>query len=141
MHAARAAAQEGILPGGGVAYLRSLEAVDKARAKLSGEEKMGADIIAAALRMPLITIASNTGLDGSVVVEEVLERKGAEGLNANTGEYMDLMKAGIVDPTKVVRSALQNAASVAGLLLTAETMITDLPEEEETDKATAGAIT
>jgi len=142
LHASRAAAEEGVLPGGGVAYLRSLQAVEKARKKLSGaDEQLGTDIIAAALRKPLACIAENTGLDGSVVVEEVLERKGSEGLNASTKEFVDMVKAGIIDPTKVARSALQNAASVAGLLLTTDTMVTELPEEDETEKATAGAVT
>jgi chaperonin GroEL len=140
VNAAKAAAQEGIVPGGGVALLRALPAIEKAKSKLRGDEKYGAEIVAKALRHPLKTIADNAGYDGSVVVEEVLEAKGNNGFNARTGEYEDLVKTGILDPVKVVKSALQNAASVAGLLLTVDTMVTELKEKDEENNLVAGAV-
>ncbi|MHC4201330.1 MAG: TCP-1/cpn60 chaperonin family protein, partial [Planctomycetota bacterium] len=140
LHAARAAAEEGIVPGGGVALLRCAEAVEKARSKLRGDEKTGADIVARALSAPMKQIAENAGLDGSVVVETVREKKGPVGFNADTCEYEDLMKAGILDPAKVARTALQNAASVAGVLLTVETVVTDLPKKDDDAPATEGVV-
>jgi len=140
LHAARAAAEEGIVPGGGVALLRCTEAVEKARSKLKGDEKTGADIVTRALSAPMKQIAENAGLDGSVVVETVREKKGAVGFNADTCEYEDLMKAGILDPAKVARTALQNAASVAGVLLTVETVVTDLPKKDDDAPATEGVV-
>jgi len=131
LHATRAAAEEGIVPGGGVALLRCKDAVAKRREKLRGDEKMGADLLIKALEAPLIAIAQNTGHNGAVVVAEVLERGGNIGFDAATGQYVDMIKSGIIDPTKVTRIALQNAASIAGLLLSTETMITDAEEEEE----------
>ncbi len=139
MHAARAAAEEGIVPGGGVALLRCTEAVEAVRAKARGDEKIGVDILLKALRAPICTIAENSGMDGSVVAAEVEEKKGSVGYNALTGEYEDLLKAGVIDPAKVTRTALQNAGSIATLLLTVETMVTELPDEKE-EKATAGAV-
>ncbi|MBN2711861.1 MAG: chaperonin GroEL [Planctomycetes bacterium] len=139
LHAARAAAEEGIVPGGGVALLRCTPAVDKVRAKAKGDEKIGVEIVLKALRAPIMTIAENCGLDGSVIAAEVEELKGSNGYNALTGEYTDLIKDGVLDPKKVTRSALQNAASIATLLLTVETMITDLPEEKE-ENASIGAV-
>jgi chaperonin GroEL len=128
-HATKAAAEEGILPGGGVALLRVVEVLDGL--KVRGDEKIGVRIIRQALDRPLFQIAENSGMDGSVVVEEVRERGGNVGFNANTGKYVDMIKAGILDPTKVTRVALQNAASIASLLLTTEVMVTDLKEKED----------
>ncbi len=131
LNATRAAVEEGIVPGGGVALLRCLEAADKARDKIKGEEKFGADILKRALEEPLRQIALNAGQEGSVIVEKVKEMKGAEGYNADSGKFEDLLKAGVIDPTKVTRFALQNAASVAGLLLTTECMVAEKPKENE----------
>ena len=129
LNATRAAVEEGIVPGGGVAFLRVLKALDKL--DLTGEEKMGANIIRRALQEPTRQIANNAGFEGSVVVQKVMEGKGSFGFNAETGKYEDLMDAGIIDPTKVARFALQNAASVAGLLLTTEAMIAEKPEKKK----------
>ncbi len=140
VNSAKAAAQEGIVAGGGVALLRALPAIEKAKGKLRGEEKYGADIVAKALEHPCRTIADNAGYDGSVVVEEVKEAKGTNGFNAKTGDYEDLAKSGVFDPAKVVKSALQNAASVAALLLTVDTMITEVKEHGEGKDLVAGAV-
>ena len=140
VNAARAAAQEGIVPGGGVALIRAQAAIEKAKGKLRGDEKYGADIVFKALEHPLRTIADNAGHDGGVVVETVREGKGNFGFNAKTGEFEDLAKAGIFDPAKVVKSALQNASSVAGLLLTVDTMVTELKEKGEGKDLVAGAV-
>jgi chaperonin GroEL len=140
VNAAKAAAQEGIVAGGGVALLRALPAVEKAKAKLRGEEKYGADIVAKALEHPCRTIADNAGYEGTVVVEEVKEAKGTNGFNAKSGEYEDLAKSGVFDPAKVVKSALQNAASVAALLLTVDTMVTEVKEKGEGKDLVAGAV-
>jgi len=129
LNATRAAVEEGIVPGGGVAFLRVLKALDKL--DLAGEEKMGANIIRRALQEPTRQIANNAGFEGSVVVQKVMEGKGSFGFNAETGKYEDLMDAGIIDPTKVARFALQNAASVAGLLLTTEAMVAEKPEKKK----------
>jgi chaperonin GroEL len=133
--ATRSAVEEGIVPGGGVALIRVLPAVEKIveeyRAKKMLDEEAGADIVRLALMEPLRQIAANGGVEGSVVVEEVRKRKGAEGYNAARDVYEDLEKAGIIDPVKVTRSALQNAASVAGMLLTTEAVITEIPEKKE----------
>ena len=129
LNATRAAVEEGIVPGGGVALLRCVNALNGL--KVSGEEKAGVGILKRALSDPLRNIAQNAGLEGSVVVNTVLEGKDTHGFNAETGAYEDLMKAGVIDPTKVVRFALQNAASVAGLMLTTEAMITDKPEKKK----------
>jgi len=129
MHATRAAVEEGIVAGGGVALLRARSALDAL--KLDDEERAGVNIVRRALEQPLRWIARNAGQDGSVVLEKVREAKGAFGFNAQTEEYEDLIKAGIIDPTKVVRTALQNAASVAGLLLTTEAMVAEKPKEEK----------
>ena len=128
LHATRAAVEEGIVPGGGVALLRCRKAVAKAMAELTLDEVTGARIVYRALEEPLRQIASNAGVEGANVVERVKQREGAYGYNAETGEYEHLIGAGIIDPTKVVRVALQNAASVAGLLLTTEVIITEVPE-------------
>ncbi len=127
--ATKSAVEEGIVPGGGVALLRSQAALLKIEAR--GDEKSGIEIVAAALEAPARTIAHNAGAEGSIVVEKIKAQKGAVGYNAATGEYQDLVEAGIVDPTKVARSALQHAASIASLLLTTEAIITDIPEEEK----------
>ncbi|HTK75945.1 MAG TPA: TCP-1/cpn60 chaperonin family protein, partial [Gemmataceae bacterium] len=142
LHATRAAVAEGIVPGGGVALLRCIPAVEKAAEKLRGDERLGAEIVERALERPVRTIAENSGVDGAVVADEVRTRgeKNANiGYNANTGEYEDMFKAGIVDPTKVTRSALQNAASISGLMLTTEVMVTKIDEDEPKNKV-AGAI-
>jgi chaperonin GroEL len=141
LHATRAAVAEGILPGGGVACIRAIDAVHKlAKGLENSDEKAGAEIVARALEKPIRTLAENSGQDGAVIADEVHQQKNANvGYNANTGEFVDMYKAGIVDPTKVTRSALQNAASIAGLMLTTEVMITKIDEEEPRNKV-AGAI-
>ncbi|WP_224242885.1 chaperonin GroEL [Hyalangium gracile] len=128
LHATRAAVEEGIVPGGGVAYLRTLGALEKM--KLGGEQDFGVEIIKKALTQPLWKIASNAGLEGAVVINKVKEGTGAFGFNARTEVYEDLEKAGVIDPTKVERTALQNAASVASLLLTTEAMVADKPKKK-----------
>jgi chaperonin GroEL len=130
LHATRAAVEEGIVAGGGVALLRCATVIDKLA--LEGDEKIGSQIVRRAIEHPLKQLCANAGIDGGVVVKEVFGSKGATGYNVATDKYEDLMKAGVVDPTMVTRTALQNAASVAGLLLTTECMITDLPEKEKT---------
>ncbi len=129
LHATRAAVEEGIVPGGGVALIRCLGAIEAL--KLEGDEQIGCDIVKRAIESPLRCLAANAGVEGSIVVQEVKKRKGNEGYNVATNEYEDLVKAGVVDPKKVTRSALQNAASIAGLLLTTECLITELPEKEK----------
>jgi chaperonin GroEL len=132
LHATRAAVEEGIVPGGGVALIRAQKALEKLA--LEGDEKIGAAIIGRAVEAPLRQLADNAGLEGALVVSEAKRRKGNEGLNIANGEWVDLVKAGVVDPTKVTRSALQHAASISGLLLTTEAIVTELPEK----KAPAG---
>jgi chaperonin GroEL len=142
LHATRAAVAEGIVPGGGTALLRCIEPVEQLAGKLKHDERLGAEIVARALEKPVRTIAENSGVDGAVVADEVKtrgEKNPNIGYNANTGDYEDMFKAGIVDPTKVTRSALQNAASIAGLMLTTEVMITKVDEDEPKNKV-AGAI-
>jgi chaperonin GroEL len=129
LNATRAAVEEGIVPGGGVALLRCMTALNKL--KLEGDEQLGVNIVRRSLEDPARQIANNAGMEGSVVVEKLKEGKDAFGLNADTGTYEDLVKAGIIDPTKVVRFALQNAASVAALMLTTEAMIAEKPKEEK----------
>jgi chaperonin GroEL len=129
LNATRAAVEEGIVPGGGVAYIRALKALEKA--KFSGEEQLGVKIVKRALEEPVRQIANNAGFEGSVVVQRVTEGKDAFGFNAETGEFEDLAKAGIIDPTKVARFALQNAASVAGLLLMTEVMVAEKPKKKK----------
>ena len=129
LHATRAAVEEGIVPGGGVALVRAAKAI--AALKLAGDEATGAAIVARAVEEPLRQLAANGGYEGSVVVQRVKESSGNEGFNVASGEYVDMLKAGILDPAKVTRSALQNAASVASLLLTTECLITDVKEEKE----------
>jgi chaperonin GroEL len=129
LNATRAAVEEGIVAGGGVAYLRARKALDSL--KLHGDEKVGVDIIRRALEEPIRQIAENAGAEGSIVVQKVLEKSGAYGFNAETEEYEDLMEAGIIDPTKVTRIALQNASSIAGLMVTTEALVTEIPEKKE----------
>jgi chaperonin GroEL len=129
LHATRAAVEEGIVPGGGVALVRCAAVLGNIR--VSEDERVGVRIIQKALEEPMRWIAQNAGLDGAVVLDKVKNGKGAFGFNAATEQYEDLVKAGIVDPTKVVRTALQNAASVAGLLITTEAMIADKPEKKK----------
>jgi chaperonin GroEL len=137
LHATRAAIEEGVVPGGGVAYLRAIEAVEKAGEKAKGDEKIGYAIVARALEAPTRQIAENCGQDGAVIVSEILERGGKIGYDGRTGEYVDMLKAGIIDPAKVTRTALENASSVAGLMLTTQVIVTDLKDEK---KEIAGAV-
>jgi chaperonin GroEL len=130
LHATRAAVEEGIVPGGGVALLRAQKALDNIK-NLERDEKIGVQIVRRAIEEPTRTLADNAGAEGALVVEEVKKRKGNEGYDVATEQYTDLVKAGIVDPTKVTRSALQNAASIAGLLLTTEALVTEIPEKEK----------
>lgn len=137
LHATKAAAQEGYVPGGGVAFVRAIEAVEKARTKAKGDEKLGFDIVASALEAPLRQIVTNSGHDGYVVVEEVRSKKGNAGYDAAKAEYVDMVKAGIIDPALVARTALTNGASVAGLMLTTNVLVTEL--KDDTD-AVEGAV-
>jgi chaperonin GroEL len=137
LHATKAAAQEGYVPGGGVSFLRAIDAVENARSKAKGDAKLGYDIVAAALEAPLRQIVENAGEDGHVVVEQVLSSKGNQGYNAATAKYVDMVKAGIIDPALVSRTALQNGASVAGLMLTTNVLVTDLEDDEQ---PVAGAV-
>jgi len=130
-HATRAAREEGIIPGGGVAYLRAIEVVQAARTKGRGDEKIGFDIVARALREPTRQIVENAGGEGEVVVEQILEKTGRFGYDASAGEFTDLFKAGIIDPAKVARVALESAASVAGLMLTTDVLVTDLKKDDK----------
>ena len=130
-HATKAAAEEGIVAGGGVAFLRSIPSVEKARDKARGDEKIGVDIVLKVLRAPTRQIVSNSGRDGDVVVEQILEMSGNFGFDARKGEFVDMVKTGIIDPAKVSRVALENAASIAGLLLTTEVLVTELKDEEK----------
>jgi chaperonin GroEL len=136
LHATRAAVEEGIVAGGGVAFIRTQSALNKV--KLEGDEAVGLEIVRRAVESPLRYLASNAGQEGALVVQEVKARKGNEGYNVATGVYEDLVKAGVVDPTKVTRSALQNAASISGLLLTTEALVTELPEKEKAAPAPGG---
>jgi chaperonin GroEL len=129
LHATRAAVEEGIVPGGGVAFIRTQGALDAV--KLEGDEAVGLEIVRRAVESPLRQLANNAGQEGALIVQEVKKRKGNEGYNVATGEYTDLVKAGVVDPTKVTRTALQNAASISGLLLTTEALVTELPEKDK----------
>ena len=139
LHATRAAIEEGILPGGGVALLRAREAVEAARKGVKGDEKVGVDIVAGALDAPIRQIANNGGIDGSVVADIVSGKPTNQGYNAYTAEYTDMYKAGVIDPVKVVRTALANAASISGLLLTTDAMVSNF-EEEDKERRVEGAI-
>ncbi len=140
LHATRAAAEEGIVPGGGAALLKAIPTVQGVVDKLTGDERIGASIVLRAVEEPIRHIASNSGIDGGIVVDEVRNSEGPIGFNANTGEYVDMFSAGIIDPTKVTRSALENAASIAGLMLTTEAMITNLKEEDEKGPKGEGVV-
>ncbi len=131
LHATRAAVEEGIVSGGGVALLRTAKAIDALTATLEGDEKLGANIVRRAIESPLKQLCFNAGVEGAVIVQQVLTSRGNQGYNVATGAFEDLVKAGVVDPTKVSRIALQNAASIAGLLLTTECIITDAPEKDK----------
>jgi len=139
LHAVKAAAEEGIVPGGGVVFLRAIPDVEKARAKARGDEKIGFDIVIEALKAPTRQIVDNGGEDGEVVVAELLEKGETIGYDAITGQYVDMFKAGIIDPAKVARIALQNAASVTGLMLTTNVVITELKEDKK-ENAVPGAV-
>jgi chaperonin GroEL len=145
LHATRAAVEEGILPGGGVALLRCREAVEATRASAKGDEKIGVNIVSGVLDAPLKQIADNcglsgAGLSGSVVADEIGQKPVNTGYDANTGEYVDMYKAGIIDPTKVVKTALANAASIAGLMLTTEALVTNFNSKEQDKRAVVGSI-
>ncbi len=131
MHATRAAVEEGIVPGGGVALIRCIAGVKKAMADMEGDQKIGADIVCRAIEEPLRTLVNNAGLEGSVVVEKVKGEKKTMGFNVDEETYVDMFDAGIIDPTKVTRSALQNAASIAALMLTTEALVTEVPEKDK----------
>jgi len=137
LHATRAAVEEGIVPGGGVALIRASKALDKLKAE-NADEKVGFDIVRRAIEAPLRIISSNAGVEGSIVVQKVKEGDGNFGYNARTEVYEDLVKAGVIDPTKVTRTALENAASVAGLLLTTEAVISEKPQEKKMDMPGGG---
>jgi chaperonin GroEL len=129
LNATRAAVEEGIFPGGGVAYLRCLNGLEKVA--LQGDEQLGANILKRALEEPARQIANNAGEEGSVIVQKLKEHSGPYGYNADTGQFEDLIEAGVIDPTKVTRTALLNAASVSALMLTTECMVADLPKEDK----------
>src|SRR5690242_7837342 len=137
LHATRAAVEEGIVPGGGVALLRCLAAMDTVKPD-NDDERIGVEIVKRAVEYPTRVLADNAGAEGSVVVQEVRKRKGNDGYNVSTGVYEDLVKAGVVDPKKVTRTALQNAASIAGLLLTTECLVSELPQEEKSSPVPGG---
>ena len=139
LHATRAAVEEGIVPGGGVAFIRAQKALDNVK-NLEGDEKVGVQIVRRAIEEPTRQLADNAGQEGALIVQEVKARKGNEGYDVATGQYTDLVKAGIVDPTKVTRTALQNAASISGLLLTTEAIVTELPEKEKTPPMPGGGM-
>ncbi len=140
LHATRAAAEEGIVPGGGVAFLRAIEAVDAGRSKARGDEKIGFEIVSKALRSPAHQIATNAGEDGDVIVDRILENKTVSyGYDAANGEFVDMFKAGIIDPAKVARTALLNAASVSGLALTTDVLVTELKDKKDAEPI-AGAV-
>src|SRR2546428_2741197 len=131
LSATRAAVEEGIVPGGGTAFVHSLAALDPVIKELTGDQKTGAQMLRRALEEPLRRICANAGAEGSVVVEEVKKRGKGQGYDAARGEYADMVQTGIIDPLKVTRSALENAASIATMILTTETLITEIPEKEK----------
>ena len=139
LHATRAAVEEGIVAGGGVAFIRAQKAIENLRG-LDADEKVGVQIVRRAIEEPMRQLANNAGAEGALIVEEVKKRKGNEGYDVAKGEYVDLVKAGIVDPTKVTRTALQNAASIAGLLLTTEALVTEVPEKEKAPAMPPGGM-
>jgi chaperonin GroEL len=137
LHATRAAVEEGIVPGGGVAFIRALSALENVEVT-NEDQQIGVNIVRRALEEPTRQIANNAGMEGSIVVQKVKDGEGAFGFNARTEEYGDLVEMGVVDPTKVARTALQNAASVAGLLLTTEAVVADRPEKKDAMPAMPG---
>jgi len=138
LHATRAAVEEGIVPGGGVALLRTIDEIDKL--KLKGDEKTGANIVKVALEFPVRQLAINAGLEGSVIVERLKKESDNTGFDINQGEYVDMLKSGVIDPAKVTRTALQMAASIAALLLTTEALVTDVPEKEHAHPSMGGGM-
>ena len=140
LHATRAAAQEGVVAGGGVVFLRAIPEVEKARAKTKGEEKIGFDIIVQALKSPTTQIVNNCGEQGDVVVAQLLEKGKNVGYNANTGQFVDMTKEGIIDPAKVARTAIEMAASVAGLMLTTNVLITELKDKDKDEEPIPGSV-
>jgi chaperonin GroEL len=143
LHATRAATEEGVVPGGGVVFLRAIAEVEKARTKAKGDEKIGFDIVKDALKTPTMQIVDNSGDQGDVVVAQLLEKPEKDiniGYDANTGRFVDMFKAGIIDPAKVARTALETAASVAGLMLTTNVLVTDLKEENEDKEPIPGSV-
>ena len=140
VHATRAASEEGVVPGGGVVFLHCIDAINAVRSKAKGDEKIGVDIVAKAMTAPTAQIVANTGEDGQVVVAEIFERGKNVGYDASTGEYVDMVSAGIIDPAKVSRTALQNAASMASLLLTTNLMITEFDEKAEDEAKVPAAV-
>ena len=140
LHATRAAVEEGILPGGGVALLRCKDAVEAARKGAKGDEKIGVDIVLGALDAPIRQIADNGGISGSVVADTVAGKSTNQGFNAYTGEYVDMYKAGVIDPVKVVRTALANAGSIAGLLLTTDAMVSTYDDDDKQKNLVEGSI-
>src|SRR4029079_2889966 len=139
LHARRAAVEEGILPGGGVALVRCKEAVESVKGA-KGDEKIGVDIIAGVLDAPLKQIADNSGIDGSVVADEVSRKPAGVGFDANKREYVDMFKTGVIDPTKGVKTALSNAASIAGLILTTEALVTSFDSKDQDKRGVVGSI-
>ena len=140
LHATRAAVEEGILPGGGVALLRCHDAVEAVRGSAKGDEKIGVNIVLQSLDAPIRQIADNCGIDGSVVADEVGQKSGNIGFDANTQQYVDMLKAGIIDPVKVVRAALTNAASIAGLMLTTEALVTTFDKDDKEKNRVEGSV-
>ena len=134
LHATRAAVEEGIVPGGGVPLVRASCVLDEVRSKVKGDEKLGVDILAHAAKVPLLTIVENAGLDGSVVLEDVMNTEDADsGFDASTGKFVNMLDAGIVDPTKVTVTALRNAVSISGLMLTTNVLVTELSDDEDAE--------
>ncbi|TMQ74063.1 MAG: chaperonin GroEL, partial [Candidatus Eisenbacteria bacterium] len=131
LHATRAAVEEGIVPGGGVAYLRCIPVLDKLGETLPADEKVGVNIVKRALEQPLRCLCENAGVEGSVIIQSVKKEKKFTGYDVDKETFVDMFEAGIIDPTKVARTALQNAASVAGLLLTTEALVTEIPEKKK----------
>jgi chaperonin GroEL len=140
LHATRAAAEQGVVAGGGVIFLRAIPEVEKARTKVKGDEKIGFDIIIEALKAPTAQIVENSGEKGDVVVAQLLEKSRNIGYDANTGQFVDMFKAGIIDPAKVARTALEMAASVAGLMLTTSVLVTELKEKDKDEQPIAGSV-
>ena len=140
LHATRAAVEEGILPGGGVALLRCKDAVEAAKSSAKGDEKIGVGIVLGVLDAPLKQIVNNAGLSGSVIADEVSQKGTNIGYDANAGEFVDMVKAGILDPTKVVKTALTNAASISGLILTTEALVTNYDSKDDAKKAVVGSV-